>query len=76
MSDSRPMHGPDHARTMHGPCTRRLVVALWCCAKGGEGDGEGGMGAGDKDMITVAKALGHDIDMSTEGQEQGRSNVK
>jgi tryptophan synthase beta subunit len=33
-------------------------------------------GRGDKDMITVAKALGHDIDMSKEGQEMGRTNVK
>mmetsp|Transcript_66071 Transcript_66071/g.137695 ORF Transcript_66071/g.137695 Transcript_66071/m.137695 type:complete len:698 (-) Transcript_66071:361-2454(-) len=33
-------------------------------------------GRGDKDMITVAKALGHEVDMSQEGQEMGRSNVK
>jgi tryptophan synthase beta subunit len=33
-------------------------------------------GRGDKDMITVAKALGHEIDLSTEGQEQGRENIK
>jgi tryptophan synthase beta subunit len=33
-------------------------------------------GRGDKDMITVAKALGHEIDLSTEGQEQNRTNVK
>eukprot|EP00288_Rhodomonas_lens_P015016 CAMPEP_0177703226 /NCGR_PEP_ID=MMETSP0484_2-20121128/7559_1 /TAXON_ID=354590 /ORGANISM="Rhodomonas lens, Strain RHODO" /LENGTH=696 /DNA_ID=CAMNT_0019214567 /DNA_START=39 /DNA_END=2129 /DNA_ORIENTATION=+ len=33
-------------------------------------------GRGDKDMITVAKALGHEVDMSQEGQELGRSNVK
>lgn len=33
-------------------------------------------GRGDKDMITVAKALGHEIDISQEGQEQGRASMK
>uniref|UniRef100_A0A7S0VZF5 Tryptophan synthase n=1 Tax=Hemiselmis tepida TaxID=464990 RepID=A0A7S0VZF5_9CRYP len=33
-------------------------------------------GRGDKDMITVMKALGVEVDMSKEGQEQNRDNVK
>lgn len=33
-------------------------------------------GRGDKDMITVAKALGHEIDVSKEGQETNRQNVR
>eukprot|EP00292_Cryptomonas_paramecium_P004077 CAMPEP_0113722332 /NCGR_PEP_ID=MMETSP0038_2-20120614/37680_1 /TAXON_ID=2898 /ORGANISM="Cryptomonas paramecium" /LENGTH=716 /DNA_ID=CAMNT_0000651541 /DNA_START=1 /DNA_END=2148 /DNA_ORIENTATION=+ /assembly_acc=CAM_ASM_000170 len=33
-------------------------------------------GRGDKDMITVAKALGHSLDMSQEGQEMGRGAHK
>ncbi|EKX40150.1 hypothetical protein GUITHDRAFT_159960 [Guillardia theta CCMP2712] len=40
------------------------IVLINCC------------GRGDKDMITVAKALGHEVDMSSEGQEMGRENKK
>ena len=40
------------------------IVLINCC------------GRGDKDMITVAKALGVNIDLSKEGQEQGRENKK
>lgn len=40
------------------------IVLINCC------------GRGDKDMITVAKALGESIDLSKEGQEQGRENAK
>jgi tryptophan synthase len=53
-------HGMQLAKTMK----KDEIVLINCC------------GRGDKDMITVAKALGHNIDLSKEGQEQGRENKK
>jgi threonine synthase len=49
-------HGMQLAKTMK----KDEIVLINCC------------GRGDKDMITVAKALGHNIDLSKEGLHRGR----
>ena len=62
-------HTHTHTQTSTGMqlakgMSKDKIVLINCC------------GRGDKDMITVAKALGVNIDLSKEGQEQGRENKK
>jgi len=59
-----PSHAIYHGMQLAKGMKKDEIVLINCC------------GRGDKDMITVAKALGVNIDLSKEGQEQGRENKK
>ena len=69
MCRGAPVNTHTHTQTSTGMqlakgMSKDKIVLINCC------------GRGDKDMITVAKALGVNIDLSKEGQEQGRENKK